>query len=106
MNLLTLLQQKFHAALAGLVPDPAPYAALVKPAQRPEHGDYQANCAMPLGKALQRKPRDIAEEIVGRRDLGDMLDAPEVAGPRFINLRLKSHRIAPQCPAPPGDAVP
>ncbi len=96
MNLLALLQRKVHDALTGLVPDPSPYAALVKPAQRPEHGDYQANCAMPLGKALGRKPRDVAEEIVRRLDLGDVLDAPEVAGPGFINLRLKSDWLAAQ----------
>jgi arginyl-tRNA synthetase len=96
MNLLQLLQQKFHAALAGLVPDPAPYAGLVKPAQKPEHGDYQANCAMPLGKALDRKPRDVAEEIVRRLDLGDVLAPPEVAGPGFINLRFQSDWLADQ----------
>src|SRR5437764_1839316 len=96
MNLLTLLQQKFAAVLAGMVPDPAPYAALVKPSGKPEFGDYQANCAMSLGKALGRKPRDIAEEIVRRLDLGDELAAPEVAGPGFINLRIRSEWLAKQ----------
>src|SRR3954468_15724680 len=96
MNLLALLQRKFRDALAGLVPDPAPYAALVKPAQKPEHGDYQANCAMPLGKALGRKPREVAEEVVRRLDLGDMLETPEVAGPGFINLRIKPDWLAKQ----------
>ncbi|HEY1380030.1 MAG TPA: arginine--tRNA ligase [Gemmataceae bacterium] len=96
MNLQSLLQDKFRHALTGLVPDPAPYAALVKPAQRPEHGDYQANCAMPLGKALDRKPRDVAEEIVRRLDLGDVLAPPEVAGPGFINLRFQSDWLADQ----------
>src|SRR5437588_492912 len=94
MNLQSVLQGKLHAALSGLVPDPAPYAGLVKPAARAEHGDYQANCAMPLGKVLGRKPREVAEEIVGRLDLGDMLEPPEVAGPGFINLRIKSEWLA------------
>ncbi len=96
MNLLKLLQQQFAAALTGLVPDPAPYASLVKAAQRAEHGDYQANCAMPLGKVLGRKPQEVAKEIVGRLDLGDMLEQPEVAGPGFINIRIKSDWIAKQ----------
>src|SRR4051812_42898019 len=96
MNLLRQLQERFHAALAGLVADPAPYAGLVKAAQNPEFGDYQANCAMPLGKALGRKPREIAEEIVRRLDLGDMLEPPEDAGPGFINLRLKPDWLAKQ----------
>src|SRR5205085_948575 len=66
MNLLGLLQTRFQTALAGIVPDPVPYAGLVKSAQRTEHGDYQANCAMPLAKVLGRKPRDVAEEIIRR----------------------------------------
>src|SRR5437870_1233985 len=103
MNLLHLLQQKIHAALTGLVADPAPYAALVKPAQKPEHGDYQANCAMPLGKVLGRKPREVAEEIVRRLDLGDLLEPPEVAGPGFINLRIKPDSFARQLRAAAAD---
>jgi arginyl-tRNA synthetase len=96
MNLQNLLQSKFQGALTGLVPDPAPYATLLKAAQRAEHGDYQANCAMPLGKVLGRKPQEVAKEIVGRLDLGDMLEPPEVAGPGFINIRIKPEWLAKQ----------
>jgi arginyl-tRNA synthetase len=96
MNLLAVLQQKLHAALTALVPDPGPYAGLVKPVQRAEHGDYQANCAMPLAKVIGRKPPDVAEEIARRLDLGDMLEPPDVAGPGFINLRFKSDWLAAQ----------
>src|SRR5436309_7645711 len=94
MNLLRLLQQKFHDALTGLVPDPAPYLALIKPAQDPKHGDYQANCAMSLAKVLGRKPRDIAQDVVGRLALGVFLEKPEVAGLGFINLRLQTGWMA------------
>jgi arginyl-tRNA synthetase len=103
MNPVALLQQYLYTALTGLVPDPGPYAGLVKPAQRAEHGDYQANCAMPLAKVLGRKPRDLAEEIVRRLNLGDMLELPEVAGPGFINVRFKSDWLAKQLQAAAGD---
>jgi arginyl-tRNA synthetase len=96
MNLLRPLQQRFHAALVGLVADPAPYVAMVRPAQDARFGDYQANCAMSLAKVLGRKPRDLAQEIVQRLDLGDLLEPPEVAGPGFINLRLRSDWLARQ----------
>jgi arginyl-tRNA synthetase len=96
MNLQSLLQSKIHSALTGLVPDPAPFASLVKAAQRAEHGDYQANCAMPLGKALNSKPGEVAKEIVRQLDLGDMLEPPDVAGPGFINVRFKSDWLAKQ----------
>jgi arginyl-tRNA synthetase len=96
MNLLQLLQQTFHEALAGLVADPAPYVLLVKPSQDPRYGDYQANCAMPLAKVLGKKPREVAELIVGRLNLGSFLEPPEITGPGFINLRLKTEWLAQQ----------
>jgi arginyl-tRNA synthetase len=100
MNVLHRLQQSFHAALSGLVPEPAPYAAMLKPAQGARFGDYQANCAMPLAKALGgKKPPEVAREIVQRLDLGGMLEAPEVAGPGFINLRLRADWLAGQIQA-------
>jgi arginyl-tRNA synthetase len=96
MNILHALQRKFREALAGLVADLAPYLAMIKPAQDPRFGDYQANCAMSLAKALGAKPRDIAQALVERLDRGDMLEAPEIAGPGFINLRLRSDWLAQQ----------
>lgn len=96
MNLLRLLQQIFQDALAGLVPDPAPYLVLVKPAQDPRHGDYQANCAMPLAKVLGRKPQEIAKEIQQRLDTRGILEDPAIAGPGFINLRFRTAWLADQ----------
>src|SRR5438094_10263713 len=99
MNLLHLIQDKFRTALKDLVPDGEPYVAMIKATQDPRHGDYQANCAMSLAKALGKKPRDVAQEIVQRLPLGEELQAPEVAGPGFINLRLKDDWLAAQLQA-------
>ena len=96
MNLLQLLQHTFHEALTGLVPDPAPYAQMVKPSQDARFGDYQANCAMSLAKVLGSKPRDIAQQIVQGLHLGAFLEPPEIAGAGFINLRLRSDWLALQ----------
>lgn len=98
MNLLSLLQDKFAAALTGWANDPGKHAQLVKPATDAKFGDYQANMAMPLAKELGKSPRAVAEELVSRLDLGDMLERPEIAGPGFINLRFRAdwlgHEIA------------
>src|SRR6516225_4103663 len=94
MNLLQLLQDRFRAALRGSAVDPAPYVAMIKPAQDPRHGDYQANFAMPLAKALGKKPRDVAQEVLGRADLADLVERSEVAGPGFINLRVRADWLA------------
>jgi arginyl-tRNA synthetase len=96
MNLLKQVQQPFRAALSQLVDDPEPYVAMVRPAQDPRFGDYQANCAMALGKALGRKPREVAEEIVKRLPPGNLVEPPEIAGPGFINVRLRPDWIASQ----------
>src|SRR5438132_2558731 len=103
MNLLQQIQAKFRAALQGLVPDVEPYVAMVKPTQDAKHGDYQANCAMSLAKSLGKKPRDIAQDIVSRVDLGDVLEPPEIAGPGFINLRLRDDWMAKQLQAVAAD---
>jgi arginyl-tRNA synthetase len=96
MNVLQLLQARIHAALAGLTDDPARFAGMVKPAQDPRLADYQANCAMPLGKLLGRKPQEVARDIVQRLQSDDILESSEVAGPGFINLRLRSSWLAEQ----------
>jgi arginyl-tRNA synthetase len=89
MNVLAQLRIRFQNALAALAGDPAAYAAMVKPAQDTRFGDYQANCAMPLAKERKVNPRDLAQEIVARLDVADLCEPPEVAGPGFINLRLR-----------------
>src|SRR5262245_17378751 len=99
MNLQQLIQEKIGAALTGLVADVAPYAAMVKPTQDAKHGDYQANCAMSLAKTLGKKPRDLAQDIVNRLDRSELLQAPEIAGPGFINLRLQENWMARQLQA-------
>jgi len=49
---------------------------------------------MPLGKRMGQSPRDVAAAIVERLDIQDLCHAPEIAGPGFINLRLKDEWLA------------
>ena len=49
---------------------------------------------MSLGKQLNRNPRDVAGEIIQHLDVSGICIDPEVAGPGFINLRLKPDWIA------------
>jgi len=70
------------------------FAAIVRPAKDPKFGDYQANGIMALARQLKRNPRELATEVVATLDLTDICETPEVAGPGFINLRLKPEFIA------------
>ncbi len=106
MHFLAEIRARFARALATLVDDAAPYLSMIRPAQDAKFGDYQANCAMPLGKTLKRSPREVADEIVARlndSDLSDFCDPPTVAGPGFINLRLKDGRLAEETARLAGD---
>ncbi|MDI6775123.1 MAG: arginine--tRNA ligase, partial [Verrucomicrobiota bacterium] len=56
----------------------------------PQFGDYQCNAAMALGKTLKQPPRKIAEAVVRSAAPPARVEKIEVAGPGFINLRLKT----------------
>jgi arginyl-tRNA synthetase len=97
MNVLAQLRSFFEPVLDQLAPDKAKvpdYLGAIRQAQNPEHGDYQANFAMPLAKALGRKPQEVAAEVIAKLPPNDMLEPPQVAGPGFINLRLKNDWLA------------
>ncbi len=96
MNIQTELKQRFAKALHGLTDDVPNAVEMIRPSQEPKFGDYQANMAMSLGKQRGKPPRDVAAEIVGRLDVSDICETPEIAGPGFINLRLKTDWLAGQ----------
>jgi arginyl-tRNA synthetase len=55
----------------------------------PKFGDYQANVSLSLGKKLGQQPRAIAGAILDKLDVSHICEPPEIAGPGFINLKLK-----------------
>ena len=90
---IDILEERISAAMAA-VAGVEDCAAIVRPAADPKFGDYQVNGVMPLAKKLKTNPRKLAEEVVRKLDLSDMCEPPEVAGPGFINLRLKANFVA------------
>jgi len=88
-----LLAERFKVAIglafgAENIVDP-----LIKTAD-PRHADFQSNVAMSLAKRVSGKPRDVAEKIIQNVKLDDLCEAPTIAGPGFINLRLKKEFLA------------
>ena len=65
-------------------------ALRVVPTANAQFGDYQWNGALPLAKSLKTNPRALAQQIIEKLDVGEMSDAPEIAGAGFINFRLKT----------------
>ena len=66
----------------------------LRPATKPQFGHFQCNAAMRLAKSEGKPSREIAQRIVDEVDLADLCEPPEVAGPGFINLRLKAEVLA------------
>ncbi|MDR1270178.1 MAG: arginine--tRNA ligase, partial [Planctomycetaceae bacterium] len=91
--ILNILKNRFTSALTGFIDefidDPESYSDLIRPSQDAKFGDFQANLAMPLAKKLSKPPHSVAKEIVARLKIDDLCQPPEIAGPGFINLRLR-----------------
>ena len=55
----------------------------------PQFGDFSTNVALKLAGKLGKKPRDVAEKLAESiRELDEVIET-SVAGPGFINIRLK-----------------
>jgi arginyl-tRNA synthetase len=86
------LLQALAACLENLSPGAGPKAAFESP-KVAAHGDFATTAAMQLAKPLKMNPRQLAETL-----RGELLATPvyqqwvqdiEIAGPGFINIRLK-----------------
>ena len=94
MDFLSELRSRLRTALTSMTDSPDPFVEMLKPSQDGRFGDFQANCAMPLAKQAKRPPRDIAAALIEKLDVADLCDPLEIAGPGFINFRLKADRLA------------
>ncbi|TCO55166.1 arginyl-tRNA synthetase [Actinocrispum wychmicini] len=90
---LELGRRVADAVRAALDLEITPAEALIRPSSRPG-ADYQCNAAMGLGKRLRRDPREIGESIVAALDADDLVETPDVAGPGFVNLTLRTRWLA------------
>lgn len=85
MNVLKVLEHQLtQAMIAAGAPEGS--NAMVRTSARLQFGDYQANGIMPVAKQMGVKPRELAEQVVNKLKLDDMLEKTEIAGPGFINL--------------------
>lgn len=78
------------AIAAGELPlESAPDPALERP-RDPSHGDWATTIALRSAKAAKMNPRQVAEIVAARIGESDDVDAVEIAGPGFINIRLSA----------------
>ncbi len=66
---------------------------LVTQASKEEFGDYQCNICLVLSKIYKMNPREIAndfiKELIKNKNIQNLCENLEIAGPGFINIKLK-----------------
>ena len=86
------LLEALGAALAQVEPNAPPVPVFESP-KHASHGDLACTAAMAMARALKKNPREVASALVDalkrQPAVERWVSALEIAGPGFINLRLK-----------------
>lgn len=87
---LQQLETRLRQEVVALVADATPDSIQVRPANDPRHGDYQCSSIMALAKSRRLVPRQMASDLLARLDLSDICESVEIAGPGFLNFKIRS----------------
>jgi arginyl-tRNA synthetase len=86
----SLVETALRQALQKVAPGHADTPLTLERPRQAGHGDFSSNLAMQLAKSLGRKPRDLAQALIDAMETPGVIEKPEIAGPGFINFRLKT----------------
>ena len=92
MNLYQTVEREAQAAFAaaGIADSPV----VLQPTKNAEHGDFQINGVMGAAKKAKQNPRELAQKVAEVLADNAVIESAEVAGPGFINLRLRPEFLA------------
>jgi arginyl-tRNA synthetase len=92
MNLYQTVEREAQAAFAaaGLSDSPV----VLQAAKNPDFGDFQINGVMGAAKKAKQNPRELAQKVAEALADNAVIESAEVAGPGFINLRLRPDFLA------------
>lgn len=99
MQIREELEQLMGKAVAvcmedGSIPlEEAPEVALERPRDE-ENGDWASTLALRCAKLARKNPREIAQAVVEHFPENDIVDSIGIAGPGFINIRLRASALA------------
>lgn len=82
------VEQAFSAN--GLTDQPI----ILQPAKNRDFGDYQINGVMGAAKKTRQNPRELAQKVANALQQNSLIAMAEVAGPGFINLKLRPEKLA------------
>lgn len=72
-----------HAGIGG-------EAVILQPAKNADFGNFQINGVMSAAKKAKQNPRELAQKVAAALADNSVIESAEVAGPGFINLRLRA----------------
>ncbi|HLN63136.1 MAG TPA: arginine--tRNA ligase [Symbiobacteriaceae bacterium] len=88
-----------RAVAAGDLTGPAPASIVLEVPKDKAHGEYATNLAMVMAKPERKAPRAVAEAVLKHlKTEGTWIESAEIAGPGFMNIRLKFgwvHQVLP-----------
>ena len=92
MNLYQTVEREAQTAFAaaGIADSPV----VLQPTKNAEHGDFQINGVMGAAKKAKQNPRELAQKVAEVLADNAVIESAEVAGPGFINLRLRPEFLA------------
>lgn len=96
MNIKDQIYQQLKTIVSELTDSDTPLQLMVP--EREEQGDYSTNVALILAKPLGKSPREVAETIKQKLEIGnwklEYIDKVDVAGPGFVNFFLSKKYLA------------
>jgi len=89
------IESALRAALRQEAPQFADVPIVLERPKQAGHGDFSSNVALQLAKTLKKNPREFAQTLSDTTvavipSILDLVEKPQVAGPGFINFRLKA----------------
>jgi arginyl-tRNA synthetase len=89
------IEAAVRKALEKIAPSHAKVPFVFERPKQASHGDFSLNIALQLAKSLNTKPRELAQSLADTTvsvtpSILQLIEKPEVAGPGFLNFRLKA----------------
>jgi arginyl-tRNA synthetase len=86
------IEEALRKALHREAPQFADTPIILERPRQADHGDFSSNLALQLAKSLKMNPKQLATSLskTVAAALPDLLEKAEVAGPGFINFKLKA----------------
>ena len=93
-----IIEQLLRNALQEKAPQSAGMPITIERPKQAGHGDFSSNAALQAAKFAKANPRElatalqasVAAQVSASASLGDVFEKVEVAGPGFINFKLKA----------------